>query len=767
MRVAPLLVGVLLPLPMVWAAARLLDAASATTELSSAAKFLDRRLAQGPPPQVIVLGNSKVGTDLDPATLARAFGVPRDAVFPAGLPGTGASAWYAELRLRVYDHGYTPAWVVVYATPYRIQQVAPEGTKETHHLEQQLAGGPPDEVAALRARFGGGRFRALRSAAGELRDDALDGVRNVAVGLLFDPGPDLAARGEAVATPALTTVFPVGVGTTRARAVPIAADTLETTSPIVPPDQSLAPELARLVAEHHGQAVFINAPAGPAFYGAEVASVAADEPAMRAAVTAAGGVWVDLPGDVMPASAYVDGLHMRPSGRRAFQDVLHDALVAAGAPFGLHSTAAPEAPEPPPMTRSGTAAVPKLVAHAVREAPCLAAFTLGPWSDLAPEALDAAGVLDRSPLVATLDGTDAPLYSKLADLETGGCAPGAAFRGPLHFVRTEHPEAAKLRFRDDLPLVDSVGRATWWAWPGTTLEVQVTQVAPVRLRARAAGPDAPVVVRRGDAQVALTRVGGDLRGELPAASGPLRLEVPADGPAVLLDRIVAVGPDGDTAVFGRPTARRSHSFLGDVDGAGPAPTPAAPDRPVETNRAGGTFFVRTDGAPVPGEADVESAAGIRCSPLRLDGLDAADWRTTSVPGRIVVTALRAGLTPPPTVALRLDDDRRCRGANGVWVYAGDRLRVSPVSKRPAAFPAPLDTLELVGHAFGDVGTLRWRVLVGDAEAAAGETSGPWTDAVRVALPAPVLLPQKDAQVELQLDRGALLLLAVDATEPAP
>ena len=61
---------------------------------------------------VVLVGNSKSGTDIDRPALAKALGVTQ--IAKLGAPGSSAPLWYAAVERCAYEAGHTPRLVIVY-----------------------------------------------------------------------------------------------------------------------------------------------------------------------------------------------------------------------------------------------------------------------------------------------------------------------------------------------------------------------------------------------------------------------------------------------------------------------------------------------------------------------------------------------------------------------------------------------------------------------------------------------------------------------------
>lgn len=720
-----------------------------------------------PTADILVIGNSKVDTDLDMVSIARTFDVEPERVWSMSLHGTGAAAWLASLEFGVYAGGNSPKVVLVYASPARMLQVKPLGARETQRVEALLATGEADAVSAFRARISGGTLSLWRTRASARKDHLIERLRDTAVGLLFDFGPGLAERGKAVATPALAEVFPVGVGTQKGSAVPIKEG--ETTQEEVAPADSLVPDLIRLIRSHGAQAVFVPAPVGPTFYTTEVGAFRDDLPALVELVHAEGGAWVDIDPKVLPASAYRDAMHMRPSGRSAFAPILQDALVAAGAPGPI--TGQPwHAPRPPVAGRRIGASAPiPLVDTPKPGSECTRTVRLDTFAELSSASIRFAGHGTLSPVDLVGDGEVLPTKARPNDV-LPECSRWSIRIGRRAEVSAPKGTRYELRFRDDAPLVDAAGLETWWVTPGTTLEFELPDdVGAISIHGLAAGPAGAVEASRGEGPRApLDRVGGVVSGVVPAGTGPLRIRAAADGPAVLLERVETTLAEGPWYIVGGRATAYAASLFGTITAETPAPPLDTEDRPVEPARMAGKWFVSLGELVSLTETSVHTKSGAVCSPLLLATggapFDAATWTVAARKVQYDVLAKTPGATPPATARFVYNPDRSCHGADAAWVYPGDRLRIAPPPIVPT-FTHPVARLRLAGVPFQPVGRSTWRLLRDGAPLATGTVeAAEWAAPILRPLPTPLLYPAPGIELEIELESGLLLLTAAELTE---
>lgn len=106
----------------------------------------DAALARSPP-GIVVVGNSKAGSDIDARLLAKelSYASPVTTIL---VNGSSAPAWYALLKQRVYGQGYRPELVVVYGQLGALLRTEVQRQSERDAIDAQLT----TESAVLDAR---------------------------------------------------------------------------------------------------------------------------------------------------------------------------------------------------------------------------------------------------------------------------------------------------------------------------------------------------------------------------------------------------------------------------------------------------------------------------------------------------------------------------------------------------------------------------------------------------------------------------------------
>lgn len=526
------------------------------------AQSLAERMA-ATPPGILFVGNSKAMTDIDPDVFTRTLGYARP-VFRAEVPASGAPAWYAFLRQRVFGAGYTPDLVVVYGTLAGMLDVQQGAWWDRERAaNQQLS-----DTERLQRKLLGGRFSArvdrARERGGALRTAAIDGVRDAAVGLLFGP-PDQGwiAGGHAIAAEALDAEF--------GRQAAYYANTQEHVGPVVETDAgfqkaegvdanaSLVPDLIGLARSHGAAIVFVRAPLPE---GARQLDAVPPERARAALLTinAGGAGWIDLSHIALPADGFGDFIHLSASGRAVVSEALAAQLAASGVLHGgtLPPAVARVAPdritrEGPPVALGLDGAVQKPDGYA-----CTWFAPAASLGFLSAASLTARGLGPVSPIVATLDG--APLRPA-AEVDRGACSGTLVHAAEGLYVSPLAPlpaPRATFGVAPSVPLTAADGSATWWVYPGGAVRFAFDQpwdrpTFAARVRARVLG-EGRAWLEAGGQRVPLAPHGRVHTAEIAAAvpSAPWSVAVHADpGTWVVIDEL-ALGADPALELVGRP-----------------------------------------------------------------------------------------------------------------------------------------------------------------------------------------------------------------------
>ncbi len=387
---------------------------------SPLARELRARAATGA--DVVVLGNSKVATDLNLAEVRAAIGPRAPTMVGLGVNGTQAPVWYAVASQYVVAAGIKPKAYLVY--------------------------GPLQAALTTTLPHAGGR------AALALHLDAT-------------APPNLARVFGGALTPALLSSYTQAVGNVCDAARAALPELASPVSPL-PVEQSFLADLVRLASAQGARLIFVRQPFGVSKAGGDVVSPA-DEAAARTLVLGAKGGWLDLRAELADERWYGDGIHMNEAGRHATSRVLGQRLAALGDWIGRTPKSPAALASVPDLSWSTPPRMP--VVTFAQAGDCLATATLPPeLAAVGPAALAAAGFAGATPLVprffAAALAEGKPGRSKpcahtwsLADGVLGVAVLAAKQKG----VSVTLPETAAA--------VGNGGHQGWWVGPGAVLDV--------------------------------------------------------------------------------------------------------------------------------------------------------------------------------------------------------------------------------------------------------------------------------------------------------
>ncbi len=784
----PRLLAVILPLALLAGVLGWLGQATTVERPPSAtANVLDARLA-GQTGRVVVLGNSKVHSDIDRDALSRALGLRRGDLVDLSVTGATSPAFYAILKRRVYDAGHTPALILVYGSADHFLATTLESARDRARVEDQL-GAQDDPVLGKKVfgRAGGaGWLDQARRRRTDLHTALMDGLRNGAVGwLLGPPGPEpVTARGEALAAPALERLFGADATPTQTERVGVGpiVDTSGSVSMGVSGarsiEQTLIPDLVALVHAHGARIVFARAPMRTD--GADAAERALLSE-LVATLNEAGAGWVDLSGLALGPTDFKDRAHMSSSGRARLTAALAAALTGLD-PLGPDPLPKAVAPlDPTGVSRTGVGPIFAVTPRRIGRYPCAFHAALPGLEALSDAALTLRGPGALSPIRVLQDGI--PLTPHAARDATFGPCVGASTHAAdgLRWTATDQA-AAEHHWSVDadpaLPLRNGATEA-WWVYPGTTLRWSFANPWDAERGAFVVASQGRVVVpgtqggvlRVVDLEGAVTEsplvgaafVLGTLQGQGPSGPWIVELSSPADGPWLLVERLeIGAGP-ARTRLLGGP-APGVQVLPGRATRAG-AP-PALVPGPVETRDRSrflplpGLDAVADDALIAAGYADcspVELAANGKPlshrpdSGLRVDGT----WR--HVAGGLLLAAPGRKAPEGATLTARLDEAGRCD--RGTWVYPDTSLSWPMDRQGWRRLGGPPAELRVVGAVFGDAGTVRVDLLDGDRVVGGWEIPGAAIAAGPVARPYPVgAVPDQPLGVRVTATRGTWVLL---------
>ncbi|MDP2309118.1 MAG: hypothetical protein Q8P18_24055 [Pseudomonadota bacterium] len=729
------LLSVLSPLLVLAAAAGWL-LGDASRPLTPEAAANDAALAKpGEPVGMLIVGNSKSNTDVDPLALGKALAYERPIV-NVRVAGSSAPAWYAVLEQRVFAADHRPEVVIVYGQLSAMLRAEATALAERIRVENQLTTASPVLDAKVLGNSSGLSATARRRATAA-HDSLLTNVRDLAVGaLLAPPGTaGVGAAGKATAEPALERMFGSNARFLKgggARVMPVAEAEANwaMTASDGPPSASLIPDLVEIVRAHDAKIIFVRAPLPPSSQYRDSLPLEV-EAATLDLLNELGVSYVDLHAIDLPGGSFLDDYHLSRGGRATVTAALAAAILEADILNGgvarahpaLIATSVTRVGAPPPT--------PPLTYVPGTDRPCVLRAKLPGLAFLANDTLAAAGLGRATPLV--LSDAVGPLDSRAPGKGFGEtCAAGWRQRPSGLEVSPRaapSPDGLSLTLAADLAVPDEKGAPVWWVYPDTAIEWRYDSAwtngsVRVSVTARAV-QGASARLRVGETEVPLLPDGRLLRAtvEVPpselAAAWSVSVLAGADTWLVLDELLLGTQRViGEPAATVNPLARRG--------------APAAPPRPLPTGTPG------TDGAlttiPVPGYAHIADDAlrartGYACSPLQLGAAGALDgWMIDDghklkkvlesgkrgflhTGNELLIAAASAPSTTPPTATagasasqgmptgpyeVRLDPVRRC--AKGTWLYPGDEL-VWPI---PTALGSRLrlgaDTLLLNGIA---------------------------------------------------------------------
>ena len=699
--------------------------------------------ARAGPADVLLVGDSTAIRDVDLDRFGALLGAPRILNLGREL-GAPAPVWYAVLKHRVYGNDLRPPLVVVIGTLEHLLTTRLE-TPAFYLLDEQVD--VPDEVLATKswpvevappweralgrtrashdrlvAWFRYGPARALLE--GPLAEDRVTAASRRVFGALRTP-----AAAPMGTLAGLGSSLPVGGD------VEGAPDRPEPTFAATPED-SLLPDLARLVQAHGGRLVVVLAPV--LFHGAHTTDPQPIdmEDALAALAVQLGIGWLD-DRDVIPDRAmFQDPWHLNGYGKETFTGILARQLRAGGD----RSVVRPVGPLRRPrfeVTRTGT--IPEVVPDRLEHegVTCRYTATLPAWAFLANDALAVRASRVRSPLLV-YEG-EVPLESPAFAYDRSLCSGYFQHEGDRVEVRLPNgPQiepVVRLDPRIPVPVADRLFEPVQrtWVYPGTTLHWAFAEPWPgsddtfdISIRVlRMSDPGGPPELRVNSRVIPWTGApdgdAWDARVTLPRPAGTWSIEVasPADGAYAIVEELTFQAGEQRTGIVAPPFRRRL-----DVVAEGSVTARQDPPRPVPTPAYPGDFGSLWLPAPFFNHAG--------CSPVRLlhEGeavprtrRPAGGRRTTeaapfgppqrpyvAVPDgsfdhlgeRLHVGLLREEAAAPERAGytVGLDPDRKCwaRVCTGcfdrTWIYPGDQLTIRVPAAARAALKEALMALEV-------------------------------------------------------------------------
>ncbi len=630
---------------------------------------------------VIILGNSTAGTDIDPTVVAEAVGM-------AGAPtvlhidGSSAPGWLATLDGGVYGGGYRPRLVLIIGA---LAWIVESGfASATQRLDAEAFAA--DGYVASSILFGGdaGPLGRARSRGAALHTVFREGVRDLSVGAVFGGKGGVFAAGHAAAVPAVARVFsaPRTPGQLPSHMLNVVEEAAE--GAVLGPELEVVRGLVDLAHDNGAHIIFVRIPDRPGEPATGPAR--ALEPALLEVLNSLGAGWIDLGGLDLGQDGFADGLHVNRVGRAAINEKLGPILARMDP---LHSERLPSAQaqlSAGKAVRVGDVA-PLAATVSWGATPCR--FLVRPvgLDFLSEGSLRARGLGRASPL--RVRGGDDLLRVRarnLAELEAECAGAWLPTANGLEIATVGPGTADRLSLALDpaLPLNEGGGDEAWWVYPGTRVEIPVRDAAEgvLTIKLRALGGGAPVV-RVGDRAVGLVQAGEDYDGELDldglSEAWTLSVASPAGGPWTVIEA-VEVQSGGDRRVL--VGALAPDVRIGNRNWTFEATPPPLP--PAEWLADGEGRWSMDLPSLAPLGSDGPRGVGFEgCSPVRVEvagklasghprglgkargGPPASAFRE----GRLSVSLAQA---PGEEVRALLDAGRRCHGA--LWLYPGDTVR---------------------------------------------------------------------------------------------
>jgi hypothetical protein len=711
--------------------------------LSPAAANMERAVEGDP--DVLLLGASKVYTDLDKDAIAQGLGLPKSEVVPLNVSGTTAPVWYAILKNRVYDTGKKPKLAIVYSTFDWALAAQPSGEAERAVLLAQM--GNDEDVLrrkALGEGPGGATWERVRRRRTEAHGGLMSFLRNFAVGAtLAEPGEaGVTAAGEAMATPALEGLFGMQAGldlTQTHGAIPIVEQARVTEKVASSLEDTLLPDFLAIAAEHGTRIVFVHAPVRMSLEPGYLVEPGLHRAAVQA-INDAGQGYMDLRELRLGDAAFGDGAHLNKVGRTSLTEALIERLRAMDAMGSgpMKPAALPVVTTPPVVTRTGSP--PELTEVKPLRGPKACGWE-APIPELRPLndfSLQSAGFGMVSPLLLLEDGKPLEAHAPREKFDDACAGAFLHQEKAVKFSPTgDSPDVVPTRsyrfsLSEDLPLRTSAGFEAWWVYPGTTVTLSFEEPTSgpgvvVDALAFAGGKGSPTAWID---SAPPSPFGGEAQHRSivlppPRAGAPWSLSIasPADGPYLLLRRVVHGPTDSPAYTIGAPGSNSVAVITADAKYAGPPPALPPLAAPAADGETTSTFAL--DPATVPDTEVLWKLASVAgCSPVRLseDGkpLAAPTVRPKDVPaaaGRYAqsgttLTVTGSDQTAPHAngraYAATLDETRRCRGLR--WLYPGDSLTLTVKPSLLGPLLSDATRLELGGAAVAEatpaIGRLR-------------------------------------------------------------
>lgn len=699
---APRLLAVVLPALVLVAAAMVLTRPP-PRETSAEIARIDKALADGRP-GIVIVGNSKAGTDIDVAALTRGLGYEKK-ITALTVGRSSAPAWYAVLEQRVFAKGYHPELVIVYGQLGAMLR----GVATREHERRPILDTLEVPSPVLEGKVLGditGPSVVARGNATKYHDALQGSLRDFAIGAVFadDWSGGLIAAGNAVSQPALGRIFSKDtrfVQGAPARVVPVAEQVRD--APMQASGDPLLAEFDALVRANGARLVFVRAPmprSGESVVSADV------ERAVVAEVNRLQDSWIDLSTLPLGSRDFLDDLHAAATGRTAITDAIVKAL-AEGKVLDGGVLAAEQPLFPDSIARVGAPPAPPSVSWAAQPGrACAWQAKLVEYDFLADELLRDQGLPDTSPLMLLEAGQ--PLTPHATGKGWGETCAGtwAHRKGGPRVSPREGTEGLSLAWATEPSVADADGDAVWWVYPGTAIEWSFTTTpeGPVRVVAEARSTQgATASIAIGDQAVAFVPDGKILRANLEApATAPWTLSVRAAPDTWLVIDELRVGVEQFRTLVSSPSG--TINPLIKKRKPDPAPPPVQAGEPV----ADGQLQRWDVGLAGLSDDTLFTRVGRRCSPVRV----VRGGETAGAGHQFKKNLARPDFgfghlgeqlfASPPTkgpLSVDLDPKRKCNAS--IWVYPGDTLQWALKPDRASSPRMPADTVAIEGIAVGD------------------------------------------------------------------
>lgn len=802
-RAGWIVLGLMIPVVLSAVMFRVLERPSKPT---GRAADIERELRKEAP-EILIIGSSVAGRDVQRDLLAKRLGVPEKKVTILTLPNSAGAHWYAILKNRVYANGYKPDVVL---TVSALGSLATNGTMNAASEERLINQLGPDEPVIAKKIFGlegqdafNSYYRRERASA--LRDMFTDMIRNHTVWVRYTNHRRGFEEGGRRADAAAKVVFAdenmnydLHQQFTPGLAV---NDVITVVGPdyVDPKTSSVIPDFVSLAHKHGAKVVFVRVPFPPSNPDEDYIPDDIERATIKLLEKLDVG-YLDMRTLNLDDSAFEDPVHLSPQGARRFTEALATALKVMHVRRKKPNLFVQRPVRPTEVRRVGEAPVLGSVAGATAEGRC--GFTK---------------TLDLPPLTEIEDVVH-PFVLKAKRALTPGPAEASTCSGEVQFsadaVRFTTPKKAtvddlSLELAKKAPVVSEEGRAAYWVYPGTTLQFVFDKRdrfpadrIPIFATARSFGEgDGVPTVSVGDASVQMQGTGDEWRvSTMPATPDgewSVSVSVPEGGSYLLLDRLVLGRALTTSYIVGaqEEIGEASVRLVGGYqDQTGVTPEFAAEPVAVPGSRKPERYrknigLLRVPEARPLADGDVLDHGKIhRCSPFKitengtvlpnawsdLDDLSRLGaGRSTHLKGAVYFTA--SDTTDPlhngRTYRVILDPERRCsRRENnagpplrdGMWLYPTDVMRIAVPPDELARLIDGVGRIVLEGSSFlNEDKSAQIRVrLLADGIAVLDETVA--TTSLRPAREWTLPTPANGSEIALELTNlsaGSFLLVS--------